>query len=411
MAEQGNKPGCMGCMGCATVLALIAAVVVAFALHYAPPILRNVATAYGHKVSERLGLDKRDEAEKDASADAVGESAIGYAGNRLSERQQEVYRQILKEASAGSQSFAVFEAGPDDIDPAYKALIRDHPELFWLDGSCKYTYSKIGNVVSLELGLNMALEDVSETRTRIEAAADELMREVPADASAYEFAKAAYEKIIATTDYDVSASQNQNIQSVFLGHSSVCAGYARAYQYLLHRRGIPCAYVEGKIQDTGEDHAWNLVQIGDSYAFVDVTWGDPTYANDAANVPLDSIIYDYFCITTDEITRDSHAFADPDAWPACNHPELDYYHTAGLFYETYDENEVSSSFLSQAQAHPGYAYFKFATDEAYLAASSALSEGTFARDQLLQIATDAGQDSIVYKYATSDALRILKVYW
>ena len=401
----------MGCMGCATVLALIAAVVVAFALHYAPPLLRNVASAYGRRVSERLGINKESEGAR-ATADT---SSLGYAGKQLSEELQAVYLQILKEAAACSQSFAVFDASPEDIDPTYKALVRDHPELFWLDGSCKYTYtySKLGNVISIEPGLNMSLDDVPDTKARVEAAADELMRDVPADASPYEVAKAAYERIIATTDYDVSASHNQNIQSVLLGHASVCAGYARAYQYLLQRRGVPCAYVEGKIVSSGEDHAWNLVQIGDSYAFVDVTWGDPTYAGDAANanVPLDTIIYDYFCLTTEEITRDDHAFADPDAWPACNDPDLDYYHAAKLFYETYDEGEVNSSFLFQAQQHPGYAYFKFATDEAYQEASSALSEGAFARDQLLQIATDAGQDSIVYKYATSDALRIVKVYW
>lgn len=410
MARRNERSGCMGCMGCATVLALIAAIVVAIALHYAPPVIRNVAAAYSRRVSDTLGIPKSDQTTQAEGAGAAG-TTIGYAGQLLSERQQAVYEQMLNEATAFSRSFAVFEASPEDIDPAYKAIIRDHPELFWLDGSCKYTYSKIGDVVSVELGLNMELEGVPEMKSRIEAVADELMSDVPADASAYEVAKAAYEKVITTTDYDVNASQNQNIQSVFLGRSSVCAGYARAYQYLLQRRGVPCAYVEGTITTTGEDHAWNLVQIGDAYAYVDVTWGDPTYAGEGSDVPLDSIIYDYFCLTTAEITRDGHAFAAPDAWPVCDYPELDYYHTAGLFYETYDASEINSSFLSQLQAHPGSAYFKFANDEAYLQANVALSEGTFARDQLLQIAMGAGSDSIVYRYATSDTLRIVKVYW
>ena len=410
MARRNERSGCMGCMGCATLLALIAAIVVALALHYAPPVIRNVAVAYSRRLSDTLGIVKKDQVTQ-AEGTSADDMAIGYSGKLLSESQQAVYTQMLNEAAAFSQSFAVFEASPEDIDPAYKAVIRDHPELFWLDGSCRYTYSKIGDVVSVELGLNMELENVPAMKSRIEAVADELMLDVPADASAYEVAKAAYEKIIATTDYDVNASHNQNIQSVFLGKSSVCAGYARAYQYLLQRRGVPCAYVEGKITTTGEDHAWNLVQIGDAFAYVDVTWGDPTYSGETSDVPLDSIIYDYFCLTTAEITRDGHAFANPEAWPVCDYPELDYYHTSGLFYETYDESQINFSFLAQAKEHPGSAYFKFANDEAYLTASIALSEGTFARDQLLQIAMGSGNDSIVYQYANSDTLRILKVYW
>ena len=74
-------------MGCATVLALIAAVVVACALHYAPPLLRNVASAYGRRVSERLGINKESEGAK-ATADT---SSLGYAGKQLSEERQAVY--------------------------------------------------------------------------------------------------------------------------------------------------------------------------------------------------------------------------------------------------------------------------------------------------------------------------------
>ena len=61
---------------------------------------------------------------------------------------------------------------------------------------------------------------------------------------------------------------------------TVCAGYARAFQYLLQQLEIPCYYCTG---NAGENHAWDIVRIGGEYYNVDVTWDD-----------TEEIGYDYF---------------------------------------------------------------------------------------------------------------------
>ncbi len=89
-----------------------------------------------------------------------------------------------------------------------------------------------------------------------------------------------------------------------MDHSSVCAGYSRAYQYILQKLGIPCYYCTGS---SGEDHAWNIVKLDDGYYNVDVTWDD-----------TDPATYDYFN-KTDSDYAGTHVRKSLSVYlPACN---------------------------------------------------------------------------------------------
>lgn len=104
--------------------------------------------------------------------------------------------------------------------------------------------------------------------------------------------------------YDLTADMNQSAYSALVNGKSVCAGYARAYQYLLQQLGIPCYYCTGY---SGGDHAWNIVKLEDGYYNVDVTWDDAA-----------AIRYDYFN-KTDADFASTHVRQNLSVYlPACN---------------------------------------------------------------------------------------------
>ena len=90
----------------------------------------------------------------------------------------------------------------------------------------------------------------------------------------------AHDGLMLAAVYDASSPLGQSAYSALVHGKTVCAGYARAYQYLLQQLGIPCYYCTGY---AGEDHAWNIVKLDGDYYNVDVTWDD-----------TDPATYDYF---------------------------------------------------------------------------------------------------------------------
>lgn len=69
---------------------------------------------------------------------------------------------------------------------------------------------------------------------------------------------------------------------MYLGQA-VCAGYAKAFVYILANLGVEAEFVTGYTYDSygkldlKERHAWNRVKLDGEYYYVDPTWGDPSY--------------------------------------------------------------------------------------------------------------------------------------
>ena len=105
--------------------------------------------------------------------------------------------------------------------------------------------------------------------------------------------KAIHDKICSMVSYDngnIGDKKNHTDISIFLSESTVCEGYARAMNLMLHEAGIESCYVYS------EDHAWVIVRLGDHYFHVDTTWDDG-----------DVVTYDWFLKTDEEIKpKDSH---------------------------------------------------------------------------------------------------------
>lgn len=260
---------------------------------YEPPDSQPVETP--DSVSGRTGYEPvQEEAEQigeEEAEDLTGAVSSGETGSGLTfdgeeypyyamlePDMQQIYSQIYANALEVSPSFApVVNVSVSQLKTVFEAVYNDHPELFWLDTgySCKYLRS--GRCVEVALKYNPTVDALEEAKAAFEGAAGTIVSQAQALGSVAEKERYVHDALMQLVEYDLDAPMNQSAYSALVGGRSVCAGYARAFQYLMQLLDIPCYYCTGF---AGEDHAWNIVKIDDVYHNVDVTWDDtdtPTY--------------------------------------------------------------------------------------------------------------------------------------
>ena len=273
---------------------------------YEPPAESgvNVPEAVSGKSGYQPITEKSEELPDAEGGEYTSDLGYGETGDNLSfdsifypyyqmldQKGQHLYRQIYANAAAYNAAFVPIEAVPvSELKNVVMAVYNDHPELFWLNTifTCRYDQNKI--CAELELEFNMTLEELTASSKTFYNITNEILSQVQ-NLGTYEKESRLHDILIERVEYDKGADKNQSAYSALVDGKSVCAGYARAYQYLMQRAGIPCFYCTGY---AGQDHAWNIVGLDDGYYNVDVTWVD-----------TDGGQYDYFN-KTDEMYADTH---------------------------------------------------------------------------------------------------------
>ena len=121
------------------------------------------------------------------------------------------------------------------------------------------------------------LEKEAEEQAVVDAAIASCVTDGMSD---YEIAKALHDYLALNNEYDMRYYSggmpriSYTAYGALVNRTSVCAGYALAYERLMDQVGIPCEYVTG--MTTSGSHAWNIIQIDGEWYHVDVTWDDPT---------------------------------------------------------------------------------------------------------------------------------------
>ncbi len=317
------------------------------------------------------------------SCSLLEEGGSRFAYESLDAQEQIWYGEI--EQALGEMTDTVklstepIEQGLDelDIDRIFQCVLIDHPEIFYTTGYTYTKYSRGDRTVGIDFAGNYSLsrEEAVEKAEKIRGRVSEWLADIPEDASEYDKVKAVYEKIIFSTNYDLDASDNQNIASVFLGNSSVCQGYAKATQYLLNHLGVMCTLVQGTV-DTGEAHAWNLVRVDDDYYYVDTTWGDASYRMEdgSGQEELPEINYDYLCVTTQDLLR-THRIESVVNMPECTATQANYYVREGAYFTAYDAEQMQSIFDRAWESGRTEITLKCADEECYREICGVLIDG------------------------------------
>lgn len=333
-------------------------------------------------------------------------SELYYAYHHLDIERQKIYLEMLDALAGMKSGVPLSTVDKSVLDVVFACVMNDHPELFYVDGY-QYTEYTLGDVVTsitFSGTYSMTSAQVEEAGLMIEQSLAECFEQVPLNEDEYNTVKYLYEWLINHTEYDRTAENNQNICSVFLQGRSVCQGYAKAMQYMLQAADIQCVLVTGFTN--GERHGWNLVRVNGGYYYLDPTWGDASYALDNADSTLNGFVpainYDYFLVTTDEITR-THAIEKVVELPECTAVDDNYFVREGLYFDSYDAARLALIFDSEATKAAGYVTLKCDTGETY-----DLMIQTLIGSQAIFDFVDKQGESIAY--TSNDELRTIS-FW
>lgn len=153
----------------------------------------------------------------------------------------------------------------------FEAVYNDHPEIFWLDTSYQYGYYSSGEVAKVILSFNETAKNIEQSKAQFDEAAEKIIQGAQAFENVVDKERYVHDALNELVEYNENAPLNQSAYSALVSRSSVCAGYSRAFQYLMQRIDIPCYYCVGYANG---EHAWNIVYIDGIYYHVDVSWDD-----------------------------------------------------------------------------------------------------------------------------------------
>lgn len=173
------------------------------------------------------------------------------------------------------------------VEQLYLNTLYDYPEetYFARTGFSYYDlcYAPGATIMIAPVYLEESTYDAEAYAAAVDAAVDACFTEGMTD---LEKIVAAHDWIVLNCQYDPYVNNGHDYTTsggvtyksdprvytsygVFVEQNAVCQGYALAFQTLMNRARIPCCFV------SGVGHAWNAVQLGGAWYYVDTTWDDP----------------------------------------------------------------------------------------------------------------------------------------
>ena len=314
---------------------------------------------------------------KEEEEQPAEENQDGYACSRLGEEDALLYRELYEAVTGFVPDASLSVQDAERIERVFACVMADHPEIFYVDGYTLTTHALGEDIqdVSFQAEYTFTRQQAQERLLRVEEKADAVLSTLTEDMDDYEKLKTLYESIVTGTEYDLQAPENQTICSVFLYGKSVCQGYAKAFQYLCQRAGIPAVLVTGTVEDDSP-HAWTAVCCSGDWYYADPAWGDVSYQTEEAGEDgaeesgteagerREQVDYDFFLVTTEQISR-THT-ADPVfPLPECVSLTDNYYVREGLYFIRADMEQAAEAFETAAREGRSSVTLKCADETVY----------------------------------------------
>ena len=333
-----------------------------------------------------------------------------YYFGLLTEDEKKIYREMLSGIQERQDEFYLTSSNEQLISKVYHALLKDHPELFWVHNREEvYTTAYKGtDYCRFSPGYTYTDQEIQEIMAFMEHALEEVKEQITQDMSAYDKVKTVYTYLIDHAEYEASGD-DQNIAGIFWKKKAVCAGYARAVQYLLEQLGVPCIYVEGNARDSDEGHAWNIVEINGEQYYVDATNGDQPAFLEGGAVSLEehkTTIYDYLCPFPQEYEQ-LYTASDEFPVPECTATDLNFYVLNQACFDTYDEQQIYDFCCMRLENGAAVVRFKFTSQEAFDEACQQWIQEGYVQKVAEYYLKMYGLSTVEYHYGILDNLKTI----
>ncbi len=205
----------------------------------------------------------------------------------------------------------------NDVMQVIKMMRMDNPEIIQLGSS----YTLRGNNMILPLGDETEMNNLlAECEKNAQDAIAAIEAKYGGNPTPIEYVVGIHDFIVLEKQYQ-SSSMDQTMAGILSdSYTPVCASYALAFQYLCELAGIQSVAIHGDAENGDgdrESHMWNMVNLGETVDYatmktasgevidptdwyeIDITWDDPLGGQ------IDFVRYDYFNLTTDQMTNHS----------------------------------------------------------------------------------------------------------
>lgn len=280
----------------------------------------------------------------------------------------------------------------------FRSILEDHPELFYVHTQYQYRVYADGSL-SFYPAYDFDEEERDSMLQQMNALSEEIVAKAPDEEE--ERAAYLYAYVIEHMAY-ANNERDQQMDSFFFQGESVCAGYAKAYQYLMQKAGLRCTTISGEwiddslVQgDNSRAHAWNLVYLDDDWFYVDTTSGDIIdYGPHTC--------YQFFLLSTQEAQP---IYAPSIEVPSTKAPEKNYFQKHHLYLEKYDEEVLQCSIKRMKEQGDGVIELRTKPDEV-----NALKAQLLENNRIFHLLAQQGIYADTLGYAQFDALGSLEFY-
>jgi len=248
------------------------------------------------------------------------------------------YFEILNRLKNYEKDIVLSRAVSEDDFLHILIYIRDfNPELFFIDWSL-YNYKATSDSKITEVNFTFFEGDTGQMAASLESKVKSVVEQANRYPNLFERELFVHDWLINNVTYLVDEKNTGSAYGALVESKARCEGYARAFQLIMLRLGVPTLSVIGTAEN--ERHMWNAVDLYGEYYFVDVTFDDDANEKNITSYSEQEISHSCFNITDEVLLRthivspsgssDKYGAYQNLVLPECNSNQFNYFRIRGL---------------------------------------------------------------------------------